>query len=104
VPAQKKVSVLWQIIFTYVPILDLWAFYRIKKLRKLVLYVMLPSVIFGFVIGVSLGDGLGNGSHKVFGLYIAGIGFLVLTNFLMIRWSRQHNRQFDQPATQAEAP
>jgi len=34
-PAKGSVSILWQIIFVvFIPFLDLWAFYRIKKLRK----------------------------------------------------------------------
>jgi quinol-cytochrome oxidoreductase complex cytochrome b subunit len=50
-PAKRPVSILWQIIFVvFIPILDLWAFYRIKKLRKYLLYVYLPQIIIGGVI------------------------------------------------------
>jgi hypothetical protein len=44
-PANHKVSVGWQIVFTFIPIVNFWAFYRIRKLRKYVLYVVAPSII-----------------------------------------------------------
>ena len=40
-----KISVLWQCIFAFVPFINLWAAYRIRKLRRLLLlYVILTSV------------------------------------------------------------
>jgi hypothetical protein len=33
-PANHKVSVGWQIVFTFIIVLNFWAFYRIRKLRK----------------------------------------------------------------------
>ena len=44
-PVEHKVSILWQIIFVlFVPIVGIWAFYRIKKLQKFILLVVLPSI------------------------------------------------------------
>lgn len=40
-----KVSVRWQCIFAFIPILNLWAAYRIRKLRRfLLLYLILTAV------------------------------------------------------------
>jgi hypothetical protein len=44
-PADHKVSVAWQIVFTFIPIVNLWAFYRIRKLRKYLLYVVVPAIV-----------------------------------------------------------
>src|SRR5213593_4532461 len=51
-PANRKVSVAWQIIFTFIPILNLWAFYRIKKLRKYFLYIIVPMIAVSIGIAV----------------------------------------------------
>ena len=42
-------SVAWQIVALFIPIANFWAFYRIRKLRKYVLYVVLPSVVLSIV-------------------------------------------------------
>lgn len=49
-PATGRVNVGWQIVFTFLPIPDLWAFYRIKKLQKYVLYVVLPSIVLSIIM------------------------------------------------------
>ena len=52
-PAKGKVSILWQILFVvFVSILDLWAFYRIQKLRKYLLLVYVPQIAVAIVIVV----------------------------------------------------
>ncbi|AIF84434.1 hypothetical protein NTE_02382 [Candidatus Nitrososphaera evergladensis SR1] len=50
-PATSKVSIGWQIVFTFVPILNLWAFYRVRKLTKFVLYVIIPALAALIIIG-----------------------------------------------------
>ena len=99
-PANHKVSVGWQIVFTFIAILNLWAFYRIRKLRKYLLYVFVPSVIIAGYLSY-------NGSwFMVTDIRILlapstliSMGIQVLAVYLVIIWSRQHNKQFDQPAT-----
>ena len=51
-PAKEKVSVMWQILFAIISPINLWAFYRIKKLRRYVLYVAVPSVIVGLILSL----------------------------------------------------
>jgi hypothetical protein len=43
-PANHKVSVGWQIVFTFITGLNFWAFYRIRKLRKYLLYIVAPEL------------------------------------------------------------
>src|SRR5687768_11519840 len=49
-PADDKVSVAWQIVFTFIPIVNLWAFYRIRRLRKYLLYVVVPVIVLSVLI------------------------------------------------------
>ena len=49
-PAHTKVSVAWQTVFTFLPIVNFWAFYRMRKLCKYVLYVIVPSIALSITI------------------------------------------------------
>ena len=44
-PAKIKVSLGWQIVFMFIPIVNFWAFYRIQKLRRFVAFVGIPALI-----------------------------------------------------------
>ena len=146
-PANQKVSVGWQIVASFIPIVNLWAFYRIRKLRKYLLYVIVPvitlSVLFSEAFFGDLYYYLSTGRQTAwganddafgqsesnytkhepfivervgpgdpwspFGIFLraftsyggfAGvtrIAFQGLAIYLVIRWSRQHNRKFDSP-------
>jgi hypothetical protein len=77
------------------------------------MYVIAPSIV-ASIINTSLYvssdpadiGGLAFGSSPTLtGLNIAiGLVFQGLTIYLVIIWSRQHNRQFDQPTTQTQTP
>jgi hypothetical protein len=114
-PAGHKVSVAWQIVFKFLPVVNFWAFYRIRKLRKYLLYVIAPEIILtGIVLWyyfasmpsfTSLGDDtLAFGSSPEIN-QVQIIGSVIewalqgLSIYLVIIWSRQHNKQFDQPTT-----
>jgi hypothetical protein len=115
VPANHKVSVAWQIVFTFISIVNLWAFYRIRKLRKYLLYVFVPSlVISSILVGGYFVNNM-PGFHPSpdhydnpdwFTAYALGLSYAISAAFqafgiyLIIIWSRQHNRQFDQSETQ----
>ena len=118
-PANHKVSVAWQIVALFIPIANFRAFYRIRKLRKYVLYIVLPSVATSIVATYRVFDVLPSGylpgdNVLAFGdpfaiyrdlAYIAclAIGWALfgLSIYLVVKWSREHNRQFDQPTAQA---
>ncbi len=90
---EKEVSVGWQMIFTFIPILDLWAFYRIKKFW-LGLGV---NFIVGFVVGFVVGIGEGLAGVPMDELTIEGtilsfvISSLVIALFVIRRWSISWN-------------
>jgi hypothetical protein len=112
---QNKVSVGWQIVFTFIPIVNFWAFYRIRKLRKYVLYVVVPSVV--FVTAYLAYYFNSYYFHSFFGpveppvhfdplVYalpqVIGSGLQGFAIYLVIIWSRQHNRNFDLQPAQTE--
>jgi len=45
-----KVSIGWQMVFAIISPVNLWAFYRIKKLRLYALYVIAPSIIVSSIV------------------------------------------------------
>jgi hypothetical protein len=104
-PANHKVTVAWQIVFTFLPVVNFWAFYRIRKLRKYVLYVVLPTAItLLVVINEQPIDDIKQlvtlsylSYHLVIAEQLIGIGIQGFAIYLVIIWSRQHNRQFDAP-------
>lgn len=49
-PAKEKVSIGWQIVFAIISPVNLWAFYRIKKLRLFLLYVIVPSIVISSIV------------------------------------------------------
>jgi len=113
VPANHKVSVAWQIVFTFIPILNIWAFYRIRKLRMYLLLIVLPTALLSAVLALYYLERspseLGFMRRNPFALYdtpsfvassiLANVASFALKGFeiyLIIVWSRKHNRLFDQ--------
>ncbi len=104
----KKVSVLWQIIFAaFIPFVGIWAVYRIQKLRKALLYIIIPEVSFivifvvylhsiadDFLSGINLyNEGL-EGEWMFFNIITTG--FTVLIICLVHKWSTEWNKQFNE--------
>lgn len=129
-PANHKVSVGWQIVFTFVTVLNFWAFYRIRKLRKYLLYVIVPELIlttayFAFFSTTGAYDLLFQSSNirpdlsapgdvqseldrelevstTAYAIYLTiGLALHGLTIYLVVIWSQKHNRAFDAPPSQA---
>ena len=108
-PAEGPVKMIWQIIFSFIPILDLWSRYRIKKLGKYLLYVYVPIFVATFgLIGVfammALDDPTSLESLEdsdsaavtmmtvVFSLF--SVGITILSIYLVYRWTIEWNKQF----------
>ncbi len=49
-PSTHKVSIFWQIVFTFISFVDLWAAYRIKKLQKFLLFFVIPVTILNWIL------------------------------------------------------
>jgi len=114
-PAKGPVSILWQIVFAvFIPIADIWAFYRIKKLRKAILYITFPSLGLMVMVLVPMASIMveaGDDPEKIdqmsedlaldAGLSvmsivasIGSIGILIWTIYLIATWSEQWNKKF----------
>lgn len=105
-PANHKVSVAWQIVALFVPIANFWAFYRIRKLRKYLLYVFVPSVVTSVALTWYISDGGYFASSSIDALFFPPIvlanvlswGLFGFSIYLVTRWSREHNHKFDSSA------
>ena len=114
-PAEGKVSLAWQIIMVLlIPIAGIWAFYRIKRLQKAFLYIMLPQIIMVVLVLVAVimmipgedamdsletfGDDKSAFDPIVFGLTtlssVIGLGITALAIYLIIKWTEEWNKQF----------
>ena len=109
-PAKGSVDLTIQTLFCLAPILDMYAAYRIKKLR---MYLLI--VIFVVAMPVSIASAVFLpaddedtmdfmmyewGEDKEF-LFSVGvyIGTVLFSMFLIRRWSKQWNTQFDVSST-----
>ena len=114
-PAEGKVSLAWQIIMVlFIPIAGIWAFYRIKRLQKAFMYIMLPEIVIVMIVmvatimlipGENAMDSLATFSDDestfeptVFGLMIlssaVSLGITAMAIYLIIKWTEEWNNQF----------
>ena len=117
-PATGKVSVAWQAFFAIIPLLNWWAFFRIRKLRKFVLFIVVPLIISytgleAFLISISmqiLQETMKSGTPSQTTIepnifvqiaVVTPFVLVILAILLMIGWSIQHNKRFGQPAIQS---
>ena len=116
-PAKEKVSLPIQTVFCIIPVLDMYAAYRIKKLRKylliMILVIAIPTTVASSIFlptdDASL-EGFANVMTFYYGvdddqfLYSIGIqiGSVLFAIFLIRRWSKQWNDQFGTPVNVTE--
>ena len=110
-PAKEKVSLSVQTIFCLIPILDMYAAYRIKKLRRylviMILVIAVPVSIASAVFLPTNDEDIVEGFTNVMIFYYGvddrqfifsvgvQIGTVLFAIFLIRRWSKQWNMQFD---------
>jgi formate hydrogenlyase subunit 3/multisubunit Na+/H+ antiporter MnhD subunit len=109
-PAKGKVSLPIQTVFCIIPILDMYAAYRVKKLRKylaiMILVIAIPISIASAIFFPTEDEGLEGftnllifyyGVDDIQFLFSVGvqIGTILFAIFLIRRWSKQWNLQFD---------
>lgn len=116
--ANEKVSVAWQIVFTIFPVVSFWAFYRIRRLRKYLLYVIIPSIVFSTIFSIYNSSSLETSfsywgspddpvrnfitvSGAIIYANAVGLAFTAFAIYLVIIWSRLHNRRVDASTGQA---
>jgi len=106
--AKGPVSVNLQSIFMFIPIVDLWAAYRIQKLRKFLLVIICFAVV---VIPLDImlfpndfwGDSSSNILEFSYGDLYARNGFDLAVQLIVIgiqiilirKWSKKWNEQFE---------
>ena len=109
-PAKGKVSLTRQTIYCMIPYLDIYAAYRVKRLRKYLLIMMLAviipitiadEVLFPMDKVISFEEFLQfltfyygvDTNHFVFAI-ATWAGAVLVAIFLVRRWSKQWNKQF----------
>jgi hypothetical protein len=95
------VSVAWQIVFVFLPVVNFWAFYRIRRLRRYLLFVTVPAIALaaytydrGTWVAVPYEAWQLFTPSTVISWALTGLAI-----YLVIIWSRQHNKQFDLSST-----
>ncbi len=106
----KPVKIRSQLVSAFIPGIDLFAFYRIKKLRKSILYLLLPAFALTGIFYASYGlfaqyvennsDELASTDVYVFATIllistlVSVLVGIAITNYFMHKWSEEWNRQF----------
>ena len=100
----------------FIPIAGIWAFYRIKKLQKGILYLAIPEAVLVvllivFMLGAMSDEGElfsfedvdeSNPDLEVITIAISiiatmgGTGLSILAIYLIFKWSEEWNKQFTQ--------
>ena len=108
--SKGKVNILWQIIFVaIIPFGYIWAFYKIKKVKKMILYVELPTIALMLLMdGLLLFSGFPITEEEVeiwepdpeffIPIIVGLIGFVVIMAFaiyFVYKWSIEWNQKFD---------
>jgi len=90
----KPVKMWHQIVFLFIPIVNLWAFYRIQKLTKFALYVLVPNIVVNIPLNaiVTTSD---DPSWFIVSIVLM-IGFIILQVYLMKKWTLDWNAKFPQ--------
>ena len=107
---KQPVNIGGQIISAFIPGMHLFAFYRIKKLRKSILYILLPTVALAGTFYISndiFQTYRENNPDKatapeiyimammILFLMLASVLIIIaLTNYFMHKWSEEWNQQF----------
>ena len=116
-PAKGKVSLTRQTIYCFIPIMDIYAAYHVKKLRWYFLIILASAIVLSVIMSLVvppiddydpdkllLADGQLNWEYAMFGenrelgianmLITEGI-LIVIAVYIIRRWSKKWNMQFD---------
>ena len=110
-PAKGPVKIVWQVVFTLIPVLNIWAFYRIKKLRKYILIILIPVTVISMIViapqvisemeNIQEGNLMNDDQSILTSIiqYIVDVGFTILSIYLIYKWSKEWNKQFPNTGT-----
>jgi len=97
---QKPVTIKWQIIFTFIPFLNLYAFYKIQKLRLFLCFSVPVYIACRFLgAGGGVGEALIEASLFLGWLYVILTWMFIclaigLPIWFVLKWSKQWNEKF----------
>ena len=98
------------IFVAFIPIVGIWAFYRIQKLKKMILYLEIPTIILVIITDVVLiSSGLAGTPEEIeilaetnteiltpmFGSLLGFIAIAIFAVYLIHKWSVEWNQKFD---------
>ena len=116
-PATGKVNLLLQTIYCFIPLLDLYAAYQVKRLRWYIVIILASGIVVSIIMSLVIPpideydpdklltiDGQLNWEYAMFGenrelgitnmLITEGI-LIVIAVYVIRRWSKKWNMQFD---------
>ena len=109
---KNPVSVNLQTIFMIIPILDLYAAYRVEKLRKYLLFIISYAIVAAVLLLVlfpigdesldfesSLQEANFGGDAIGLGIELIAIGVSII---LIRKWSKEWNKQFENSSKENE--
>jgi len=92
----KQVNVNWQILFIFIPILNLWTLWRIKKMRKGLLVFLPVNLLVLYLLRKLVSVSYGVEDYAViFGIFtlFVLIADLSLMVYLIEKWSNEWNKK-----------
>ena len=106
---KEPVSIFWQSIFMIIPVFDLFAAYRVEKLRKYLLFIITYTVIAVILLLIlfpiddesleeksSFFDSTFDDGWIGIGMELIAIGIGII---LIRKWSKEWNEQFSENST-----
>jgi len=98
---KKPVSVNWQTLFILIPIIALWATYRVEKLGRYILLIIALAVV-GYIVGFVEGF-LFFGMSDFFSWIVVLVG-VVISIILIRSWSTEWNEKFEMSDKDDDSP
>ena len=104
---EEPVSIKRQTIYAIIPILDLYAAYKVKRLRKYVLIIILVGIGIGIAHYAAFPTINIGGTPEIFSDALIGatiaeiIGQILLQVYLVRRFSKEWNKKFESSVVSA---
>jgi len=94
--SMKRVNVNWQILFIFIPILNLWTLWRIKKMKKGLLVFLPINLLVLYLLRKFVSVSASSEDYAViFGIFtlFVLIADLSLMVYLIEKWSKEWNKK-----------